>query len=178
MLFDGLREALLAEPAVDVLITRDGAGAQVETRRGRAWLGEHEDGTLDYRVAGDDPFGLAALPKRLDPAAALEATFDSGYPDVLVQVAQLLRSPRAGDVIVTARPGYDLRERFEWPEHRSGHGALHPAHMLTPLAVSAPLADEPMRTADVAPTVLDWLEAAPLPTADGRSRLALPVRPL
>jgi hypothetical protein len=171
--FPALRPALLAEESVDIVAIRDGDGAVVESRRGSAWLGEETPGgALRYEVRTGDPFGFDPLPERLDPEAALKATFATEYPDALMQVAQLLRSPRSGDVVVSATPGYDLRERFEWPEHLSGHGALHRKHMLVPVASSVPLDDGPLRTADVAPTVLDWLGAPPLEGIDGRSRLS------
>lgn len=166
-----LRAALLAQDAVDLVITRDGDGALVESRRGTARLSEQPEGVA-YRPLGLDPFGFGPLPHVLGSQAALAATFATQYPDALVQVAQLLRSPRTGDVMVTARPGFDLRERFEWPEHRSSHGGLLREHMLTPFAASTALTEGPMRTADVAATVLDWLGAEPLPGVEGVSRLA------
>ncbi len=44
--------------------------------------------------------------------------------------------------------------------------------MLVPFAASAPLAEGPMRTADVFATVLDWLGREAPPGIDGVSRLA------
>ena len=102
---------------------------------------------------------------------ALEATIDTGHPDALVQIAQLFRTRRTGDLVISAAAGYDLRERFEWPHHFSSHGGLIRDHMLIPVASSVPLADGPIRSADVATTVLDYL-GVPAPSgADGVSRL-------
>jgi hypothetical protein len=169
----GLREGLLAEPAVDLVITRDGSGgAWVESRRGLARLAEDDDG-IRYRVEGDDPFGWPELPQEMSWQRALELTFDSGHPDALVQITQLFRSRRSGDLVVSAAPGWDLRERYEHPEHHSSHGALHAGHMLVPVAASAPLAEGPMRTADVFATVLDHLGREVPPGIDGVTRLAL-----
>jgi hypothetical protein len=162
---------LLLEPAVDVLATRDGDGLRVESRRGRALLAER-DGKVEYRPLEGDPFGFAAVPERMTHEEALERTFETAYPDALVQLVQLLRSPRTGDLIVSATPGFDLRFRYESPEHRSSHGALYRQHMLVPLALSAPLDARPMRTADVFATVLDWLGRDPPAGIDGVSRLA------
>lgn len=177
-LHPGLVEQLLAEPATDVVVTRatEGDGwLQVESRAGRARLRESDGGAaIEYeRTAGDDPLGLPGdLPSRMTGEEALAATFDSDHPDGLVQIAQLHRSARAGDITVSALPGYDLRERYERPEHGSAHGSLHAAHMTTPLAVSAPVAEGPLRTADVFATALEWL-GRPLPDGiDGVSRLA------
>lgn len=168
----GLREGLLAEPAVDLVMTRDGAGGTwVESRRGLARLAERDDG-VEYAVEGTDPFGWPELPPEIAWQQALELTFDSGHPDALAQIAQLFRSRRSGDLVVSAAPGWDLRERYEHPEHHSSHGALHAEHMLVPVAASAPLAEGPMRTADVFSTVLDWLGREAPPGVDGVSRLA------
>lgn len=176
-LYPGLREGLLAEPSVDLIITRGEAPGQlvVESRRGRALLWERGRGDslqITYEPDGGDPFGWADAPRRMDGEQALAAGFDSGHPDALVQIAQIFRSPRCGDLVVSAMPGHDLRERFEHPEHVSSHGALHRDHMLTPFASSAPLEEGPMRTADAMPSVLAWL-GEPIPEGiDGVSRLS------
>lgn len=153
----GLLGALLSQPAVDLIATRSGDGELlVESRRGRARLAE-SGGQVRYRVEDGDPFGFGELPSEMGVQQALELTFDGAYPDALVQLPQLSRSSRAGDVFVSAAPGFDLRERYEAQEHRSGHGALHAAHMHVPLAMSIPFGDGPVRTADVYPTVLGFL---------------------
>ena len=55
---------------------------------------------------------------------------------------------------MSAAKGYDLRKRFEHPEHKSSHGALHDEHILTPLFSSVPMSREVVRTADLFPTIL------------------------
>ena len=166
----GVREWLLTEPAVDIVITRQAPGLCVESRRGRALLAE-ADGRLLYRVLDGDPFGLPPLPEEMTLEEALAATVDSAYPDCLLQVAQLFRSPRCGDLVVSASPDHDLRDRYEKPEHLSGHGALYAEHMNVPIAMSAALEEGPMRTSDVFATVLRWLQR-PVPAGtDGVSRL-------
>jgi type I phosphodiesterase/nucleotide pyrophosphatase len=169
----GVRERLLAEPGVDVMITRgENGGAWVESRRGLALL-EEVPGGIAYRPQDQDPFGWAELPERMSWEEALGITFDTGHPDSLAQIAQLLRSRRSGDLVVSATPGWDLRERYEHPEHLSSHGALHAGHMVVPVASSEPLAEGPMRTADVFATVLDHLGREIPAGIDGVSRLAL-----
>jgi hypothetical protein len=169
----GLRDGLLAEKAIDLVITRaeSGAGTWIESRRGRALLEPLADGVA-YRVDEGDPFGWDEIPERMSSEEALAATFDTGHPDALVQIAQLFRSSRAGDLVVSALPGYDLRERHEHPEHLSSHGSLHSGHMIVPVATSAPLADGPLRTADIFATVLDHLGRDLPPGIDGVPRLA------
>ena len=175
-LHPGLIEMLLAEPATDVLITREGeAWLAVESRDGRARLRETADDCIEYEPEpGTDPLGLPPnLPRRLTKEEALAATFDTRHPDGLVQIVQLHRSARAGDITVSAKPGYDLRERYERPEHHSAHGSLDTMHMRTPLAVSAPVVDGPLRTADVFASTLEWLGRPAPEGIDGTSRLAI-----
>jgi hypothetical protein len=63
---------------------------------------------------------------------------------------------------VAAREGWDLRRRFEYPEHRAGHGSLVRSHMLVPLWSSEPVPTTGIRTTDVFPAMLDWIgEAIP-----------------
>jgi hypothetical protein len=169
--YPGLREGLLAQPAIDLMITQSGDGGLfIESRRGRAWLEELPDGVA-YRTDGSDPFGWPELAERMSWEEALAASFDTGHPDALVQIAQLFRSARAGDLVVSAVPGYDLRERYEHPEHLSSHGALHSGHMIVPVASSTPLTEGPMRTADVFATALRHLGRAVPDGVDGISRL-------
>jgi hypothetical protein len=166
-----LSEWLLAEPAVDIIASREPDGSVlVESQRGRACLAE-ADGGLSYRPIENDPFGYGPLPEALDFETALTATADTEYPDGLLQLAQIFRSARTGDVVVSGAPGYDLREQYERPEHRSSHGALHAAHINVPMAISAPIESGPARTADVFSMVLEHLGIAEPVGIDGRSRL-------
>jgi len=166
----GVREWLIRQPAVDIVVTRQAGGLMVESRRGRALLAEAH-GRLRYRPLGGDPFGLPPLPEEMSFEESLLATAGTQYPDCLLQVTQLFRSVRCGDLVVSAAPDHDLRDRHEHPPHASGHGALYADHMNVPLAASAALAEGPMRTADLFPTVLSWLQR-PVPTGiDGVSRL-------
>ena len=41
------------------------------------------------------------------------------------------RASRTGDLLVVANEGYDFRQRYEVPEHKSGHGSMFRAHMQT-----------------------------------------------
>jgi Type I phosphodiesterase / nucleotide pyrophosphatase len=170
----GLVSSLLAEQAVDVVVTRgESPGALiVESKRGLADLAEVAGGVEYVPRADGDPLGWDELPRTLGLREALEATAETEYPDALVQIAQLFRSGRTGDIVISAAAGYDLRERFEWPTHYSSHGGLLRDHMLIPVASSAPLSEGPVRSADVAATVLDYL-GMPAPSGvDGETRLA------
>jgi hypothetical protein len=88
---------------------------------------------------------------------ALANSFNTEYPDALLQIIQLLEAPRTGDLVLSAAPGYDLRARHENPEHRSSHGALFRDHMLVPLVMNAKVNKEYLRTVDIFPTILSAL---------------------
>jgi Type I phosphodiesterase / nucleotide pyrophosphatase len=138
----GLIESLLSEPAVELLVTRsdDPSSLIVESESGVADLSETADGVTYSPREGRDPFGWDVMPSDMSSREALEETMDTGHPDALVQIAQLFRTRRTGDLVISAAAGYDLRERFEWPRHFSSHGGLIRDHMLIPVASSVPLA--------------------------------------
>lgn len=168
-----LVDDLLANDAVDHVVYRTaGDEVQVRSRRGAAAI-RLDDGHVDYRVLGADPFGYSALPARMSRAEVLERTADSEYPDAPLQVAQLFDSPRAGDFVVSASPGYDLRAGAkERREYRSCHGSLHREHMRVPFAISVPTVSRPARSVDAFPTILELMGRQPPADIDGRSLLA------
>ena len=76
------------------------------------------------RVSAGDPLGIGEQ-DAVDERTAYEVTFDSDYPDALVQIARIIACERSGDVILSAAREWDLRARYEPIPHRSTHGALH-----------------------------------------------------
>ncbi len=62
------------------------------------------------------------------------ASVDSGYPDAPVQLLQLFDGDRAGDLVVTAAPGWHFRPR----EYVSSHGGMGRSDMRVPLVISGP----------------------------------------
>jgi hypothetical protein len=164
-------EALLARPEVDFLTWRGEQDAYwVASRKGRAKI--VKNGGLTYQPVTGDPFGLGAIGQPLDNLQALRATFDTDYPDALVQIEQLFRSRRAGDLIVSATPGYDLRGFWEIPEHHGSHGSLHREHVLVPFLYNQQgWDDRPARTADLFNTILKWMGKETREASDGRALL-------
>ena len=152
--------ALLARPAVDLIaLPLDPTRCEVRARgRGRAEVTRTADGRYRYTPLTGDPLGLAPTlgdgGRALDADEAHEATIASAYPDALVQLATLAGSARAGDLLISASPRWDLRARYEPTPHRSSHGALHREHMLVPLLLSRPAIGTPRRTVDVYPSAL------------------------
>ncbi len=98
----------------------------------------------------------------------LDKTFDDMYPDAVNQLHKLLASPRSGDLVISTDPGYDLRLKHEWPEHKGSHGSLHREHMHVPFALSVPVEDGRTRTADMYPTLLNLLDKHPHRPVEGR----------
>ena len=97
----------------------------------------------------------------------LACSFGDPVPDAAYQLLDQFRAGRTGDLIVVANEGYDFRDRFEVPEHRSGHGSLIRAHMHTPLWSNRRLGPVPLRTIDLFPTMLEWLGVARPAGIDG-----------
>ena len=170
--WSALADALLARPSVDLLLLPH-APHRCEVRsasRGHAII-EHAAGRFSYRRLGTgDP-----LCHRADLDGTADEMYDAGrggaYPDAVVQIAMLAGSARAGDVILSATPGYDFRSRYEPIPHRSAHGALHRDHMLVPLLVNRAPARTPRRTTDVFASTLHALGIAPPAVLDGTSFL-------
>jgi hypothetical protein len=153
---EDLVEALRREPAVGLLSAEEEDGSvRVASAEGEAELRRLGPG-IAYRPLTGDPLGIGR-PWVATEHAWLEATWDADYPDAAYQLLDQFRSSRTGDLIVVARPGYDLRGRWEIPEHRAGHGSLTREHMQTPVWSSEPLPPGPLRTVDLFPAVLGWL---------------------
>ncbi len=165
----GVPEALLSIVGVDLVAGPASDGSvRLRTGGGEATV-RWQDGLCSYRFRGEDPLGCGAF-DGLDSEAVLDLTFDSPRPDACLQLPQLFRAERSGDIVVSAKRGYDLRARWEFPEHHSTHGAIVPAQMHVPLIVSHPLLAQRLRTADVFPTVLRLMGKQPAQDIDGVAR--------
>lgn len=173
---EDLVAALLSEPAVALVAAEDGDGAI----RVASWEGEAAVRRLGpaiaYRPLTGDPLGIGRQWLASD-REWLEATWNADYPDAAYQLLDQFRSPRTGDLVVVARPGYDFRRRWEIPEHRAGHGSLTRAHMQTGVWSSEPLPAGPLRTVDLFPVMLSWLGVAPPGALDGESDLTPATEP-
>jgi Type I phosphodiesterase / nucleotide pyrophosphatase len=172
--------ALLSQPAVaHVIFRRPAGGYVVAGQRGRVII-EEDAGVaraekvaasrLRLRVEGESPLG--ALPPGGTRAELLAATTGGPFPDAPWQVVQFFRASRAGDLVVCARPGYDLRSRFEYQPHHGSHGCLDRDHMLIPVAVNASWSRVPIRSVDLFPTILAALGR---PVPEGLDGEAVPL---
>ena len=154
---------LVKEDAVDFIIYR---GDEDQT-----FIVHNAEGKAAVEVKGDifkyiphtaDPLKLGKEIEVNGHRAALEATFESDYPDSLFQIYQLFQSRRAGDIVVSAKVGYDLRDFWEYPEHKGSHGSLHKSHIHVPMIYNQKNWNtHPARTADLFDSILKWHNITP-----------------
>jgi hypothetical protein len=164
---------LLEQPAVDHVIYKRGERRYVVANKGGRAVVEvdisGDEPTVTYSVEGGDPLRLGTLPARMTRAEIAVRTAASDYPDAPWQLVEFFRSPRAGDLIVCARSGYDLRAHFEYQPHKGSHGGLHREHMMVPAAVNGAWAEGHLRSVDLFPSILKAL-GKPIPAAiDGHA---------
>ncbi len=154
-----LAEKLLSRPEIDLIAGRNSNGEiVVQNAGGKATILIEGDRLIYKKINGDDPFGYNKLPVSMSFDKSLELTVDTNYPDALLQVAQLFESTRTGDIVISSKPGIDLRARNEKPEHSASHGSLIREHMMVPLAMSTKQDGKKcVRTADIYPTILNFL---------------------
>lgn len=169
-------DRLVERPSVDIMaVSLSEHVVQLRhAQRGVADIHRHDHATgtrWSYVTHGGDPLQLGGTVRDLDAYAAWDATAASPYPDALVQLSWLAASSRAGDVILSATDGWDLRARFEPVAHVSTHGALLRDQMMVPLIVDLPTVSTPQRTTDIVPSALQLLGVTSDTPFDGRSFL-------
>ncbi len=159
-----LLDELRFHEAVDLIICQDQQNQlQLLSGGGQASLAFDEvEQKFHYAYSGEDP--LQIFPKSqnkvshcLSAEESLAMTFDKAFPDAFVQLWQIFKSPRCGDVVVLAKPGFDLRERYERHEHKSGHGGLQRDHMQVPFLANVPLPKKQWRSVEVFELILEAL---------------------
>ena len=153
---------------IDMVITREKNKVILVTKKdGQARI-KDVDQEIQYTVSGQDPFGYD-IKSPINKNEILEITKDTDYPDALTQILQIFKSERTGDMIVISKNGYDVRDRFEWPEHKASHGSLHKHHMEVPLILNYPLKKDTVRTVDVFPSVINLLDKKVAGPIDGEA---------
>ncbi len=128
---------------------------------------------IDYEWKHADPLGIfdnhPGRHIRMTWDESYLKTINTHYPDIFVQLIQVFRSPRTGDLIVSAKSGSDLRFKYEHPEHKASHGALCSEHMKIPLVFNYPINQKVIRSVDILPTVLTLMGKDIPAGMDGRS---------
>jgi hypothetical protein len=151
-----LVEGLVGRRGVDLAAWRNGDWATVR-RPGRE---------VRFRpgVGPADPFGrswdLEGDPLALDIQVSGGRLRYGDYPDALERLWGCLHSPRCGDVVLSASPGYTFGEISGGYHTASDHGSLHASD--SEVFVLASGVPAPRRITDVAPTLISHFEAATL----------------
>jgi hypothetical protein len=152
------------EPRTFVLANREGA------LRLRLEAGEDDrEPRISWAGDGKNPLGYGSSSAPADREEIARVTASTEYPDAPWQIAHFFGSSRAGDLVVCARHGFDLRARFEYQPHNGSHGGLHRDHMLVPALVNGRWARSSLRTVDLFPSILAAL-GKPIPSGvDGKT---------
>lgn len=154
--YHGLVDELLGRDSVDLMLLPTTTGALVRSARGDAEVTTTQ-GHLSYKQKTGDPLGIGTDLHCESPDDAYDLTAPTDYPDSLAQIATIAGSARSGEIILSAKRGWDYRARYEPIPHVSSHGALHREHMLVPLLTSRKYSRTPRRTTDVMPSALHVL---------------------
>jgi hypothetical protein len=153
---DPLVEGLVGRRGVDLAAWLDGGWAVVR-RPGRE---------VRFRpgVGPADPFGRSwdteGDPLALDIQVSADGLRYGDYPDALERLWGCLHSPRCGDVVLSASPGYTFGEISGGYHTASDHGSLHASD--SEVFVLASGVPAPRRITDVAPTLISHFEATAL----------------
>ena len=139
---------LTDHPAIDLIATWPTPTTIAVRKNRESATIEFDSRGISYRCSSGNPLGIEPF-EHLPDSAIFERTVESRYPDSIAQLGSLVRAERAGDVIVSAAPGWDLRQHYEPIDHVSSHGALHAAHMWVPLLANRRFTVQPRRTSDV-----------------------------
>lgn len=156
-----LREGIGHEGLSRGLIGRRGIDLAAWSEVGWAYaLGD--EGLLRFRPGSgpEDPFGrsweLDGDPRALDLRVSDDGVHYGDYPDALERLWGCLHTPRCGDVVLSAAPGYTFGEVSGGYHKASDHGSLHAADSnVFVLAGGFAEGDvTPRRITDVAPMLL------------------------
>jgi hypothetical protein len=157
-----LREGVELESVVERLTGR--RGVDLATWLEGGWATVRRSGReVRFRPGSgpEDPFGrpwdLEGDPRALDIDVTGGALGYGEYPDALERLWGCLHSPRCGDVVLSATPGYTFGEISGGYHTASDHGSLHASD--SNVFVLASGVPAPRRITDVAPALLSHFGA-------------------
>ncbi len=159
-----LREDVGERDVVEALMFRRGVDLAAWWEDGWIRVRKRDRG-LRFRP-GDgplDPFGgaweIEGDPGVLDLRLSEMSVSYGEYPDALNRLWGCMSSPRCGDVVLSAAPGYTFGEVAGGFHRASDHGSLHEADSrVFALASGVPA---PRRITDVAPILLEYFSESP-----------------
>ncbi len=139
---DLLEELASEEGIAHVFAKRDERSVVVVSKDGEAVI-EHDPSRRRYRyrvVRGCDPLGYGVKPEWMSEEAWLRATYDSQYPDAVVQLYHIFASENCGDVVLNAAEGWDFWEPWDicYPVLLASHGGLSRDEMATFILARGP----------------------------------------
>lgn len=165
-----LAQRLLARESIDLALIPCEGGCTVRSAATGDAMISWSGANYSYTTITGDPLGVGSR-TNMTESDAYDLTRGTDYPDSIVQVANLAKSSRCGDIVLSAAPSWDFRARFEPIPHVSTHGSLRREHMLVPLLTNRRPRVEPRRTTDIMPSALTAL-GIPVPAnLDGVSFL-------
>jgi len=168
-----LKSVLLEHEAVEHVIyrKRDGTGYVLANRDGAICIhpepGHGSAAHLRLCSSGKSPLGGDGICASVSKEEVAQSTANGEYPDAPWQILRFFDSARAGDLVICARHGFDLRAHFEYQPHNGSHGGLHRDHILVPALTNGRWASERMRTVDLFPSILAALGKPMPPGLDG-----------
>jgi Type I phosphodiesterase / nucleotide pyrophosphatase len=158
-----LRDDVELDPVVEGLVGRRGVDLAAWMEGG--WATVRRPGReVRFRPGAGpaDPYGrpweLEGDPLALDIRVSDGLLRYGDYPDALERLWGCLRSPRCGDVVLSATPGYTFGEISGGYHTASDHGSLHASD--SEVFVLASGVPAPRRITDVAPTLISHFESA------------------
>lgn len=143
----GYVSALLELKGIDFIAGKTKNGVEVLSSKGKGLISNSSG--IRYEYTGEDPLKYGRKIDVKDHEEALKETFNSYFPDGIVQLLQIFEAERSGDMVISASPGYDLRKRFEIKEHHATHGALNAEQMFIPFASNHDIEKEFVRSVDI-----------------------------
>jgi arylsulfatase A-like enzyme len=164
---------LIKEEFISTVFVRENSKIHVMSRDGHGII-DTSTSNLRYEIAeGQDPFGYESVSNLYNQNHTsqewLELTCHTKFPDAIVQVASLMSSPGAGDIVFIAAEGWE-----PWNEGQNGvHGSLEKEEMLVPIIISGEQIQNKQltcaRTADLFPLCCDLLQLNIPAGIDGNS---------
>ncbi len=173
----GLIGSLLENDGIDIIAGRSAKGGiMLQSRRGRAHILEDAANRWTYLIKGSDPFGYTHIDQSLNTRQAFEQTVHTDYPDAIMQIAQLFRSKRTGDLVISATHHTSLLDKSQVKtmagiESQWACGSIHKSHMQIPILCSHALRSSYCRSVDIFPSIAQALGIDIMHAVDGESIL-------
>ena len=160
---------LISQDAVDIISYKNPKGdIIILSSRGKSLISDKES-SIYYQPLENDPFDYSISEGLYDENQLLDLTYETNYPDAIIQLLQIFRSKRCGDLVLSANPGWDFRKKFEIPLHKSSHGSLRKEHMIVPLILNKKINNiSKIRTVDIYNTMLEFLGIKSLNAIEGK----------